>query len=180
MPSRAKPAKSPTPTATASKPAAGGDSARAMHAMENTGLVLGMQVSMAFEQTLKDTLVPMLDSFSSAIAQAFGGESKIAPLPPKAEKTRKDLAAAVTKMRGEFKMDTARRDAAAARLTPAQAKEVLESAKKNLAGFPDISGDLTDEQMAGYVTLAITSDPRFTAWVQTVMPIMQSLEPRDA
>ena len=181
MPPNAKPAAPAKNTAPAtSKPAAGGDSARAMRAMENTGLVLGMQMSMAFEQVFKDTLAPMLESFAGAIAQAFGGEAKPAPLAPKAEKTRKDLAAAVTKMRSEFKMDVARRDAAAARLTPVQAKEVLDTAKKKLAGFPGMCGDLTDEQLAGYVSLAITSDARFGAWVQTVMPIMQSLEPGDA
>lgn len=162
------------------KPAAaavGGDTAAAMKAMENTGLILGMQVAMAFEQTLKETLVPMLESMAGAIAEAFGGKG---PLPPKATKAQTDLRAAVTKMRSEFKMDTDRRDAAAKRLKPDSAAQVLKAAEAHLQGLPDIRSELTDDQVAGYLALMISEDARMAAWVQAVMPVMQSLEPREA
>jgi hypothetical protein len=156
---------------------AAADHARAMAALENTGLVVGTGMALAMEeamQGLAQELGKVMTAVGGALAGALGGTagSPLAKLP---EPARRDLLAAVANVRGEMKMDAQRRDAAAARLTPALAAEVLAAAREHLAGLPDVSAPLSDEQLAGYVGLGAAGDERWSAYMSRIMPVMQQI-----
>lgn len=148
----------------------------AMTALENTGLVLGVQMSMAMEQVFKQLAEQMTAAVAGAIAAAIGAPAHAAKaLPPEVVAARTGLAEAVARMRQGMTMDTARRDAAAANLTDQHAEAIVRGAAEHLAGLPPMTGPLSDAQCADYLALAITEDPRWAAWMGVVMPIMQTI-----
>lgn len=163
---------------TAKPPSA--DRARAMTILENTGLVMGITMGIAMEQALSGLATQLAQAMSAiggAVAGALGGTGataapKLDALPPALQR---DLLKAVTDARTGMKMNTAQRDAAAARLTDDKARAVIAAAGKHLVGLPALDAPLTDEQLAALVAAGLANDPRLSAHMQEIMPIMASI-----
>ncbi|MCW5766769.1 MAG: hypothetical protein KIT68_12440 [Phycisphaeraceae bacterium] len=158
------------------------DHDRAMQALDNTGFVVGTQMTMAMEQAFRGLAEQLSGAMAAAMAALVGQSSAphASPAPaPEVRQARADLVKAVAQSRASMSQDADARAQAAARLTPAHAAAILAGAAGHLTGLPDMTaGPLSDESAADYLTLAIAEDPRWAAWMGTVMPIMQEITAR--
>lgn len=158
------------------------DHDRAMHALDNTGFVVGTQITMAMEQAFRGLAEQLSGAMAQALAALVGQQPSAgaaAGPAPDVALARSELVKAVAQSRASMSQEAEARAQAAARLTPAHALAILAGAAEHLAGLPDVtSGPLSDEQAADLLSLAIAEDPRWSAWMRTVMPVMQEIAPR--
>lgn len=154
---------------------------RAMAVLDNTGIIMGTAMGIAMEDVmagLAEKLGQAMSAIGGAVAGALGGKPVPAPAPDLAAlppAVRRDLLKAVTTTRTEFKVDTSRRDAAAARLTDAYARTVLSAAESHLVGLPALDANLSDEQLAGIIAVVLGNDARWGAYMQAIGPVMTEI-----